>query len=211
MNLIMRKGVVRVNSNLKNIFLIGPSRAGKTTFEKKLGKMGYNHVVMDAVIETMNECYPELGIKHGQLETEEFKTFLTSYWKNHFKYGLPYIIDLEVLDPQFASEIINTDESTAIYLGYPRLTPEEKLIQIRKYDTKFDWTINESDNDLLEIFKTNIDKSKKLQEEAPRYGYKFLDVSYDRENVFKDFIEEYTKEGSTYFHRNDESYNRYER
>ena len=200
-----------MNSNLKNIFLIGPSRAGKTTFAEKLGKMGYNHVVMDAVIETMNECYPELGIRHGNLESEEFNRFLKSYCKNHFKYGLPYIIDLEVLDPKFASEIINEDESTAIYLGYPSLTPKEKLSQIRKYDTKFDWTRNEDDKSLLEMFAKHIAKSKKLQEMAPKYGYEFLDVSYDREKVFNDFIAENTRKGSTFFHRTDKSYDRYER
>lgn len=199
-----------MNSNLKNIFLIGPSRAGKTTLANKLGKLGYNHLVMDAVIETMTDCFPEVGIRHGNLESDEFKKFLISFCKNHFKYGLPYVIDLEVLDPEFAKgSLINEDESTAIYIGYPNLTPEEKLKQVREHDTKFDWTRNESDEDLKETFRKHIEASKILKEKALRNGYQFLDVSYNREEVFNDFIIRSTRENR--FYRSDKSYDRYER
>lgn len=200
-----------MNSNLKNIFLVGPSRAGKTTFAKMFGNMGYNHIVMDAVIETMSECYPETGIRHGNLESEEFKRFLKSFCTNHFKYGLPYIIDLEVLSPEFAKEIINEDEATAIYIGYPNITPEEKLRQIRMYDTKFDWTRNIGDEELLGTLRTNIDRSKELEEEAKRYGYKFIDVSHNRDHAFNNFIDENTRDGNKFFYRTDKSYDRYER
>lgn len=45
---------------LKNIFLIGPSRCGKTTTATFLQEQyGYTHIIMDAVIETMNEVAPE--------------------------------------------------------------------------------------------------------------------------------------------------------
>lgn len=199
----------RVSSNLKNIFIIGPSRAGKTSLAIKLEKMGYNHIVMDAVIETMTECFPKSGIRHGNLESEEFKTFLESFCRNHFKYGLPYIIDLEVLNPDFAKEIIHDDESTAVYMGYPSLTPEEKIAQVREHDTKFDWTRNISDEELKEMFRKNIEVSKKLQVGAIKNGYSFLDVSYNREQVLNDFIRNSFEK--QLFYRDDSSYDRYER
>lgn len=200
-----------MNSNLKNIFLVGPSRAGKTTLASKLRKFGYNHIVMDAVIETMAECFPESGIRHGNLESTEFKNFLKSFCKNHFKYGLAYIIDLEVLNPDFAKELINEDESTAIYIGYPSLTPEEKLEQVRMHDTKFDWTRKLSDDELKEIFRKNIETSKRLREGVLRNGYQFLDVSYNREKIFEDFIENCKQTNNEMLYRDDKSYDRYER
>lgn len=198
-------------SNLKNIFLIGPSRAGKTTFAEMLQKLGYNHIVMDSVIETMMECFPESGIQHGNLESEEFKRFLKSFCQNTFKYGLPYVIDLEVLSPSFAKELINEDESTVVYIGYPSLTPEEKLEQIREHDTKFDWTRNVNDQELLRTLEGNIESSKLLKQGAKENNFEFLDVSNDRDRVFHDFIEEKTNRNNGFFYRSDKSYDRYER
>lgn len=198
-----------MGNKLKNIFLIGPSRAGKTTFAKKLCEHGYNHLVMDAVIETMAECFPESGIRHGNLESPEFKKFLESYCRNTFKYGLPYIVDLEVLSPEFASNLLDREESTAIYLGYSSITAQEKLEQVRKYDTKFDWTRKLTDEELLAMFEDLIQKSKLIQEEAKLYGFTYIDTSYDRENKFSNFIDANLKNGL--LDRTDESYKKYER
>ena len=197
--------------NLKNIFIVGPSRAGKTTLAGKLQSLGYNHIVMDAVIETMAECFPEFGIRHGNLESDEFKTFLRSYCKNSFKYGLPYIIDLEVLAPNFAKEILDEEESTAVYLGYPSITVEEKIRQIRENDTKFDWTRNLSDEELRKTIGANIEDSKKIKIEAEKNGFTFLDASHNREAVFDNFIAENVREGSEFLHRTIQSYDKYER
>ena len=197
-------------SNLKNIYLIGPSRCGKTSaafeFQKKFG---YTHIIMDAVIETMNDVVPELGIKHGNLNSEEFKRFLDSYCKNLFKYTKHNIIDLEVLPLDFLKESINEDESIVIYMGYPNITPEDKMEQVRKFDTEFDWTRNISDTELLEILKRNIEVSKNLQQEANSNGYCFIDTSYNREENIKQTIENIEQSGKLC--RNDKSYERYYR
>ncbi len=200
-----------MENKLKNIFLIGPSRAGKTTFAKALCYHGYNHLVMDSVIETMTECFPESGIRHGNLESPEFKRFLESYCRNTFKYGLPYIVDLEVLSPKFASELIDKEESTAIYLGYSSITAQEKLEQVRKYDTKFDWTRNLTDEELLAMFENLIQKSQATQEEAGLYGFTYIDTSFNREDKFKDFINVNLEQRSGLLSRTDKSYDKYER
>lgn len=200
-----------MNKKLKNIFLIGPSRAGKTTFAKELCKYGYNHLIMDAVIETMAECFPESGIRHGNLESPEFKNFFKSYCKNNFKYGLSYIVDLEVLSPEFAKQLIDKDESIAIYLGYPSITPQEKLNQIRTYDTKFDWTKNLSDAELLSMSNKLIATSKTLKNEAILNDFLFIDTSHNREEKFKNFINANLKQNSTLLYRDISSYDKYER
>ncbi len=195
---------------LKNIFLIGPSRCGKTTTASILqNEYGYTHIIMDAVIETMNEVAPELGIRHGNLESAEFKSFLQSYCKNLFKYTKHNIIDLEVLSPEFAKEMLDSDESTAIYMGYPSITPQEKMAQIRKYDNQFDWTRNLSDDELLAVLTKNIETSKKLQEESAKYGFEFIDTSFDRTNVVRKRMDEIMKSGK--LDRDDKSYEKYYR
>lgn len=195
---------------LKNIFLIGPSRCGKTTTATFLQEQyGYTHIIMDAVIETMNEIAPEMGIRHGNLESEEFKRFISSYTKNVFKYTKHNIIDLEILSPSFAKDMINEDESTAIYMGYPSITPEEKLQQMRKYDTKFDWTRNLSDEELIKFLTNNINRSRNTRDEAIKYGFEFIDTSFNREEIIKNSIETMIKNGK--LSREDKSYERYYR
>ena len=196
--------------NLKNIYLIGPSRCGKTTTAAMLQeKFGYTHIIMDAVIETMSEIAPELGIRHGNLNSQAFQNFLISYSKNLFKYTGANIIDLEVLDPDFAQRLIDKDESEIIYMGYPSITPKEKLEQIRQHDTRFDWTRNLSDEELLVRLEQQIETSKIIQKAASTYGFEFIDTSYDREHVIARRIEEMFNSGK--LSRTDSSYDKYER
>lgn len=195
---------------LKNIYLVGPSRCGKTTAATRLSeKYGYTHIIMDAVIETMDEIAPQLGIRHGNLDSEEFRNFLKSYCANIFKYTKHNIIDLEVLDPVFARSNINDDESTVIYMGYPSITPEEKLKQIRKYDSDFDWTRNLSDEELINLLRMHIEKSKVIQKEALKHGFEFIDTSFNREEVISESIERMITNGT--LDRAEESYERYYR
>lgn len=195
---------------LKNIYLVGPSRCGKTTAAMQLQeKYGYTHIIMDAVIETMSEIAPQLGIQHGNLDSEVFRNFLRLYSTNLFKYTRQNVIDVEVLEPSFARTMINDDESTVIYMGYPSITPQEKLKQIREYDGEFDWTRNLSDEELSELLSKCIETSKKLQEEAKKYGFEFIDTSFNREEVVSESIEEMINNGS--LDRTDESYERYYR
>lgn len=193
----------------KNIFLIGPSRAGKTSMASKLTTYGYNHIIMDSIIETMMECFPDLNIQHGNLDSPEFHSFLKSFCKNTFKYTKSNIIDLEVLSPSFANELVQPDESFLIYLGYPNISPEEKLAQIRSHDTVFDWTRNISDDELKRNLQLHIQKSKMLQEEAKKYGYTFIDTSFNREETLNKFIEELFTTKKSSITRTQESFDKY--
>lgn len=196
--------------NLKNIYIVGPSRCGKTSTATMLQrKYGYTHIIMDAVIETMNEIAPQLGIRHGNLDSEAFRDFLISYSKNLFKYTKHNIIDLEVLDPSFARTMINDDESTAIYMGYPSITPEEKLKQMREYDSKYDWTRTLSDEELIKLLTFHIEESKRLQEKAVQHGFEFIDTSFNREETIRESIEKMISNGK--LDRTDKSYERYYR
>ena len=171
--------------NLKNIYLIGPSRCGKTTTATMLQeKYGYTHIIMDAVIE-----------------------ILISYSRNLFKYTKPNIIDLEVLNPDFAQTLIDSDESVVIYMGYPSITPEEKAKQIRQYDTEFDWTRTLSDEELIVTVQQQIESSKRLQKEAHIHDFEFIDTSYNRERIIAKKIEELFNSGRLY--RTDSSYDKY--
>lgn len=204
------EGKMMINNKFKNIFLVGPSRCGKTTTASYLQReYGYTHIIMDAVIETLSEVMPNLEIRHGNLESEEFRDFLKVYSKNLFKYTKNNIIDLEELSPEFAEQLIDKNESTVIYMGYPSITPEEKVAQMRKFDTEFDWTRKLSDEELLDFAKNKIKASKNLQEEATHRGFTFIDTSFNRQNTVIDIFEQLMEKGE--LTREDDSYKKYYR
>lgn len=183
--------------NYKNILLIGPARGGKTSTARLLQeKYGYNSIMFDAIVEAIAKTpeFSQLGIKHGNLDTPLSKDFIKNLIESSFKYALPgkrhSVLDIEVLSPEYVNSFIDRNETVVIYLGYPNITPEEKLSQIRLYDTPFDWTITVEDNELLRTLQEHIQTSKELQKEAEKYGFIFIDTSFDRENVIKKKIEE---------------------
>ena len=54
-----------------------------------------------------------------------------------------------------------------------------------------------------------IEKSKKLQEESTKYGFEFIDTSFNRKEVIEKSIEKMIKDGK--LDRTDKSYERYYR
>lgn len=184
-------------NNYKNILLIGPARGGKTSTAQILQeKYGYNSIMFDAVVEAIanTPAFSQLGVKHGNLDTPLAKEFIKNLIISSFKYALPgkrhSVFDIEVLLPEYVDSFIDREETVVIYLGYPNITPEEKLSQIRTYDTPFDWTRTVENEELLKILQGHIQTSKELQKEAEKYNFIFIDTSINRESVIMEKIEE---------------------
>ena len=71
---------------MKNIILMGTSRAGKTSLAIELSKkLGYNFISIDSLVYAFGEVYPELGINHSNRDGTSVKNlskFLWAYIKN---------------------------------------------------------------------------------------------------------------------------------
>ena len=67
----------------KNVLILGPSRAGKTTLTKKLNEtLNYSIVCFDNLIHAFEESFPQLGICHGvggDKTAANIAEFLTHY------------------------------------------------------------------------------------------------------------------------------------
>ncbi len=83
------------------------------------------------------------------------------------------------------------------------------MAQMRKYDTRFDWTKNLSDEKSIECLTTNIEKSKRIQSEAKEHDFTFIDTSFNRESVIEECINQLFKSGKLDITK--ESYDRYDR
>ena len=182
---------------MKNIILIGASRAGKSSFAKLLNENIKNISLIKT--DLLRLAFREAIVKDNTINTNILKqnpdyiSYILSYYKFANKYDTEYIKVIDTVDfgPKDSKLFEN---SIMICLGYPNITPEEVVSNWRKYDTELDWTFKKSDEELIEIASEEIKNSKRLQEECKNYNVKFIDTSYERNNVLKELLDYVLKE-----------------
>lgn len=182
---------------MKNIILIGASRAGKSSFTKLLNENIKNISLIKT--DLLRLAFREAIVKDNTINTNLLKQnpdyidYILSYYKYANKYDTEYVKVIDTVDfgPKDSKLFEN---SIMICLGYPNITPEEVVSNWRKYDTELDWTFKKTDEELIEIALEEIKNSKRLQEECKNYNVKFIDTSYERNNILKELLEEVLKE-----------------
>lgn len=184
----------------KQIIIAGVARAGKSTVCNELSKReNYQHIEADTITFAFQNSFPETGISHtdfwGLKETSKpFSKFLSAWIKEIQKSGtcnkLDYkiAIDLYHILPEDFVSYFPKENCEIYFLGYPNISAEEKIKQIRCFDTEDDWTTKQSDESLRKRIETYIEISKYLQNECQKYGLPFIDVSHNREKVLEDLV-----------------------
>lgn len=186
----------------KQLIIAGVPRVGKSTLCHELARRGhYEHIESDTLSFAFQNTFPETGISHTDLwklkETSKpFSKFLSS-WVNEIqnsgnckKIDYKVVLDLYHIVPEDFNTYFSKENCDIYFLGYPNISVEEKLKQIRHFDTVDDWTLNTSDEKLRMHIETYIEISKYLQEECQKYGLPFIDVSKNREEVLEKLINE---------------------
>ena len=165
---------------MKNIIIVGASRSGKTTLAKQLTKeLNISHYPFDAFVSTLEELYPENGIKHED-DNKEMSTKLARLLQvfiKHMNYeDMNYLIDLYNIYPKDLQPILD-DNMVVVYLGYPHVDPHQKLEDIKKYARSKDWTNDVSDEEMLEIVKLFIKENKAMYEQCIELDIPFFDTA----------------------------------
>ena len=185
----------------KNIFIMGPGRAGKTTLSKMLNKKyGYSIISIDDIVSGF-EAYPELQIHHDGDENDTAKRlvpFLLKYLTelsdgNKFYGGCKTVIEGTHIDFERLIPNIDLDKYLLVGLTYNNRTKEEMFNIIRKYDTEDDWTYWCSDEELKGNSEYFIKRNRYFDEKFKKYDIKTFDTSKNREKVLKQalkYIEE---------------------
>lgn len=174
---------------MKNIIIVGASRSGKTTLAKRLStKLNISHYPFDAFVSTLEELYPEIGIKHEDDNTEMSKKLATllQVFIKHMNYEkMNFLIDLYQIYPQDLKPILDKN-IVAVYLGYPHSSPRQKLQDIKKYARPQDWTNTVSDEEMLEIIALFIKENKTMYNQSKNIGYRFFDTAVDFDQAIAD-------------------------
>lgn len=158
----------------------GVSRSGKTTVAKRLC-LAHNvsYWPFDAVISTLEKLYPETGIRHLDDNvgfSSKLADFIAEFAKHLAYEEVDGVIDLYQLFPVDYQRVLGGSDIPIVYLGYPGLSAEEKLQDIKAHQRKIDWTNDVADSDMLVILGQFIAESRIMAEQCKSTNIPFFDT-----------------------------------
>jgi hypothetical protein len=161
----------------------GVSRSGKTTLAKKVClqfKMSY--FPLDSIISTLDSLYPETGIQHlddNLVFSKKLATFVAEFTK-HLEYeDLDMVIDAYQIFPDDYVDVLSGMGLPIVYLGYPHLSAEGKLYEIRQHQREKDWSNQVEDRELIPILRQYIQESKVMYHQCREHKIPFFDTGTD--------------------------------
>lgn len=178
---------------MKNIVITGVPRSGKSTFIKMiLNKYNYNVVLS----ETITSAYADMCMREGinTIDLSVAKNMAIDIFNKSvsFEPRLRFIFDAPDLNFQRIMEFSKKNYIVIVF-GYPKLTYDQAFNNIRKYDTKEDWSYYEKDWKIRNLSISSVEDSKRLEKQCKKANIKFIDTSYDREDVLSSTFEWFEK------------------
>ncbi len=202
---------------MKNIIIVGPSRAGKSTLARKINEeLNYFVISVDKLVATFQGAYPQLNIKlnwNRRKTTDNLAPFL-----GHFlgafssSHGVAYELNLRahaVKGNRFVLEggyfnfekilpILKMydieelkDNFVLIGLVQNKKTADDFVSDFKKYDTVDEWTYGFDDDELREYaIQDAIPSSRSMTDHLVKYGFTIYDTSTEREQVFDKIVED---------------------
>ncbi|MCL2545991.1 MAG: hypothetical protein FWE06_02190 [Oscillospiraceae bacterium] len=200
---------------LKNIIIAGPARVGKSTLAREIGEeLGYFVIGLDKLVAVFQEAYPQLDIR---LAWDREKTsanlapflghFLGAFFSADGRGLLPYshgavkgnafvleggYVDFEKMLPILKTYGIQKLKENFILIGLMqnKKTVDEFISDIKKYDTKNDWTYGFSDDDLRWVYEDVMSSGQHMSDYLVKYGFTMYDASTEREQVLAQIVED---------------------
>ena len=186
---------------MKNIMILGICRTGKTTFSKMIQKEfnNYQIIEVDTIISALKKTIPNIpiGFIHDNLKENKLPEFLNLLIeKNINKNGkeLCFIINVDSILPEDWFKYFDLKEMIVYYFVAEKLSVQQILENCRKFDSKEEWTTRRSDEQLLNHFKFYKNVEKKIIKDCKKYNIKCIDISTNRQTIFKQLLDEIKQE-----------------
>ena len=180
---------------MKNLIILGASRAGKTTLARKICEIYSNYHLIngDSMRNAFQETLPQNNINkyNGTGMKDDFAKFCASYFRNQInrnKGYFNYIFDSCDISVENAVKYFKNNDSIIIFLGYESINEKEALKNYRIYEEPNDWTTKRTDKELLLHARNWISNSKTFKEDCVKFNIKYVDTSFNRNDVLSDLI-----------------------
>ena len=186
-----------------NIIVAGVPRSGKSTVSHLLAtKYGYQHVSMDSIIAGFEKCFPETGVSTycglSSMDTLHMisgkmapfvRAMLESGEYDEHEPGM--VLDMYQLLPEDYDKYIRGANCDIVYFITSDVTPEERFVIQKKYDTEKDYTFWKPDEELREGAEYIVEQSILMKAQCERYGLPYYETARDREQVFRQFLRDF--------------------
>ena len=159
-------------------------RSGKTLLSKRLAdKLNFSHIPTDHLILAIQKALPNTGIGQRGLSYDElcnrFKPVLIALLDSlESEKECHFVVDGYYIRPE---DILEKEGSLkAYFLGYPDITPYEKVSLMRRYGkTQPCYTNKMNESRVFRYAEEWIHDSKKLLLACCEYDKEFINVSYN--------------------------------
>lgn len=185
---------------MKNVIIIGPPRAGKSTLANLLAsKYHYQIIRGDTLRKAFYLVFPELNISSTTaIHHELFKKFLYEFMNLNATYprnNYPYVLESCDITIEDYQKYFQNDNTTLCVLGLAEITPKELLHHIRYYDGPNDWSTNRTDNYMLEKCIEYISYSKENKLFCQDHHLNYFETSTtNREVIFNNILKQLEKD-----------------
>ena len=172
---------------MKNIMLLGISRAGKSTFSNMLHeKYSYNIIHADMV----KASYQKHIDNKTSLELKNsinYRLFIKDIFCHEVKYNKTNCV-IDTVDI-FPEDITDCDKENYLiyFFGYPDIAWKELVDIWKKTDLEF--TKKFTEEELIAKAKRGIENSKIIKEKCEKYGLIFIDTTYNRDETFQKLLD----------------------
>ena len=186
-----------------NIIIAGVPRAGKSTVSHLLSKKyGFQHTTTLRIIAGFEKCFPETGVNTYQglssLETLRVisskmapfvRAMLDSGEYDEFEPGM--VLDMYQLLPEDYDRHIRGANCEIAYFITSDVSPEERFLIQKKYDTEKDYSFYKSDEELREGAECIVEQSIIMRKQCEQLGLKYYETATEREKNIQRFLDEY--------------------
>ena len=101
------------------------------------------------------------------------------------------VLDMYQLLPEDYDKYIRGANCEIVYFITSDVTPEERFLIQKKYDTEKDYTFYKSDEELREGAEYIVEQSILLKEQCEKYGLPYYETAREREEVFRRFLRDF--------------------
>ena len=140
---------------MKNICIGGVAKSGKSRLAKLLCNSKYNHIPVDQFASSFKHNFKDLGITSDVVINRKSSKLLALFLSRFIEIAEAsderFVLDSAHILPEDIISYLDPDKWDIYYLGYPNITADEKLEEVRKYANE-GWIKNKSNEELINIF-----------------------------------------------------------
>lgn len=199
---------------MKHLIVAGVPRAGKSTLSRRIAReFGWQHISMDSIIAGFEQCFPETGVDTGiavnagkpsmeifRIISGKMAPFLRAMTseEEYDRENGPMVIDMYQLLPEDYVNYLDPKTCGILYLVTGDVSPEERFVIQKKFDTPKDYTYSLTDEERMEGCQYLVEQSRLIREQCEQYGLPCFETAHARERVFEDIFSRLEQERAQY-------------